>query len=85
MFAGTYADTNEHLLPGVARERHPLRRALPPSESPGVGAERETVGKRAGLRHTQALISGENESLVDLVAKVMQVSAGIGIHPLRPR
>ncbi|MBV9048905.1 MAG: nucleotidyltransferase domain-containing protein [Solirubrobacterales bacterium] len=41
--------------------------------------------QRAGLRHTDALILGDNQALIDLTATVTQVSVAIGIDPLRAR
>jgi Nucleotidyltransferase domain len=41
--------------------------------------------ERAGLRDTEVLISGVNQSVVDLPATVTRVSAAIGVNPLRAR
>ncbi|MGO9973457.1 MAG: nucleotidyltransferase domain-containing protein [Solirubrobacteraceae bacterium] len=86
MFAEIYARTNEHVcclgmlasaILCAAHSRLTSRREWALNEKHLV--------ERAGLRHTQALISAERQSIVDLAATVTQVSAAIGVDPLRPR
>jgi hypothetical protein len=41
--------------------------------------------ERAGLRRVEALITGQNESHLDLAATVTRVRAAIDVDPSRPR
>jgi nucleotidyltransferase-like protein len=86
MFAGIYAHTAERVcclgmlasaILCAAHSRLASRREWALNE--------KRLVERAGLRHTEALMIGDERSLPDLVATVTQVSAAIAVDPLRPR
>jgi hypothetical protein len=86
MFAEGYAQTDERVcclgmiasaILCAAHSRLASRREWALNE--------KRLVERAGLLRTEALVIGENQSLVDLAATVTQVSAAIGVDPLHPR
>lgn len=74
MFAENYARTDEQVwCLGTLGLAHRRKWAL----------NEKRLDERAGLRHLEVLISGVNQSVVDLAATVTLLSAAVGVNPLR--
>lgn len=72
-------------MPRYARERDPVRGALPRLAHREFALNEKRLDERAGLRHAEVLISSVKQSVADLAATVTLVSAAFGVNPLRPR